>query len=230
MIRASSMFAGVVFVLFSLCLSAFADTVGTLKVIDATKGVPSTPIDAQPGDIIKITIPIANVNDIPTSSVLTGTSVGKIGLVIQEQTTYSVFLVAQRLGSSDVSFVYVPKGTAQPISLKFTIMVTTTRPGRVIEVSPQNQLTDVTTGKPPVGGVLIGDLVRYNVGTATAFKSVNSSVKGTALVKGSTVNDGGNIFVYFSADTFGVGSFVVSYVTVNGGDGGFISTDITVSP
>jgi hypothetical protein len=195
----------------------FADTVGQLTVIDVVHSGQSGTVDAVPGDMIKLTASIPLVGNVPTVTNISGSSAAAVGSIVLEPQAYSQFFVANSLGVTNLTFTYVPQGAAQPVVRQYTIVVTGTRPARLIQVTAGG-LTDVATGLTPIGGARVNDVLFYSAGSPA---TISVTVTGTALVKAGVVVQNGTDVVYFAAAAPGTGSFSLT---------GFISPQIVVSP
>ncbi len=229
-------------IVISFSIPSIATTVGNLQPIDASAGSPSAPVAIAVADIVRISIPITSVNAaaVPTVAIVSGSGLFQAGVVIKDQQTYSVFFVAQQPGTVAVAFSYAAAAGNPPVILvNYTFNISAIHTGRIIQINGNGlggatqSLTDIATGQPPVGGVLVGDVLKYQVGNAATISNVTAGVgSGTALQFLSVVNEGTGttsiVVAYFSATIPGSASIGVGFRTVGGGDGGFISLPIFV--
>ena len=219
-----------------LCILAYcemspADTIGTFREFDAAAGSPAEPETVYVGDLIRISVAASASSSIPETKIVQGASLTAVGAVVKDKTSYAAYYAAERVGPATVAFQYV-SATGETVVTTFSFRVELVRPGRLIELGRDNSLTDVATGKPPVDGVRVGDVIRVRIGDKNTVERIGVEVvAGNALKKSVVATEGNDVNAYFSAARPGRSTIVMQFKIVGQPmDGGFISTPIEVSP
>jgi len=215
-----------VMVFFGPFTTVDAQTIGRVKTYDASTGSSSDQLLVA--DLIKITLDQAKADGVPTSDVVSGDAVRRVALV-QDGTSYVAYYVADKVGSSTLKFSYTIKGTTNAAFVTYQFVVALQSAGRTLDVAVSSgvtgvSITDSSTGKPPLGGVRVGDVLRLQVSTAGIDLFGASVVGGDAVRKASTVAtpDEKTYLSVFSADKVGTANIVYSFRITPNGDGGAI--------